>query len=159
LNRPRIIFIFWSSKIYISSTDVVSSLSTPQCCLSSSQHRHATASCHASFLLRQDEFTASVSSFDNALSHRLPSQIETKALNSHHKYRLSSLDLLTPTLNCYKKIIDLNLSHSSHHSTVSSFYLLSSQIKAPRHPSSTQRRRSLLLLSHVHCTSVQRHPR
>jgi hypothetical protein len=99
-----ILFIFWSNKIHISPTSIVSSLSPPQCRLSSSRRRHTTTSCHCSFLLSQDELAASASSFDNVLSHHLPSQTETKVLNLHHRRRLPSLDRSTPTLYCYKKI-------------------------------------------------------
>jgi hypothetical protein len=42
-------FIFWPSKIYVSPTGVVSSLSLPRCRLSSGRRCHAAAPSHASF--------------------------------------------------------------------------------------------------------------
>jgi hypothetical protein len=79
-----IFFIFWPSKIRVSPTDVVFSLSPLRCRLSPGQHHHAAASCHAFFALNQDELVASASSFDNASSHHLPSRTKIKALNLHH---------------------------------------------------------------------------
>jgi hypothetical protein len=96
---------FWPSKIRVSPTGVVFSFSPPQCRLSSSQHRHTDASCHAYFSLSQDELATSASSSGNTLFRRLPSRAETKASNSHHSHRLPSLDRSTPTLHHYKKII------------------------------------------------------
>jgi hypothetical protein len=79
-----IFFIFQASKIHISPTGTVSSLSPPQCSLSSDRCHHTATSCHASFPLSQDELAASASSPDIALSHHLPSRAETEALNPHH---------------------------------------------------------------------------
>jgi hypothetical protein len=104
------------------------------CHLSSDQCHHAAASCHDSFTLSQDELVASTSSSSNASSHHLPSRVETKVLNPHHRRRLHSLDRPTSILYCYKKI--LNIGHSLHHSTTSPFCLLPSQsiIPSEHHP-------------------------
>jgi hypothetical protein len=99
-----IFFIFRSSKIYVSSIGIVSSLSPPRCHLSSGR-RHAAAPCHTSFSLSQDELIASALFSGNALSRRLPSRAKTEALNPHIRRRLPSLDQPTPTLHFYKKII------------------------------------------------------
>jgi hypothetical protein len=96
---------FWHSKIRVNPTSIVYSLFSLRCCLSSSQRRHAVIPCHASFPLSQDELTASASSSDNVLSHRLPSQAKIKVLNPQHCRSLSSPDYPTRTINCYKKII------------------------------------------------------
>jgi hypothetical protein len=87
-----IFFIFRSSKIRVSPTGVVSSLSPPLSRLSSGRCRHATAPCHASFPLSQDELATSASSSDNALSRHLPSGTKIKAWNPHHHRRLPSPD-------------------------------------------------------------------
>jgi hypothetical protein len=147
---------FRPSKIHVRPTGIVSSLSPPRCHLSSGRRRHASAPCHASFPLSQDDLVASVSSSGNALSHRLPSQTETEALNPHHRRRLLSLDRPTPTLHCYKKIISVLATFPT---TQPHLYFASSLAKAPRYQSSTYRRRSLSPLSHVHHPSAQRHPR
>jgi hypothetical protein len=98
-----IFFIFWPSKIYVSLTEVVSSLSSPRCCLCSDRRCHVVALCHTSFPWRQDEFTASALSFGNASSRRLPSRAETKTVNPHHRRWSPSPDCSTPILHCYKK--------------------------------------------------------
>jgi hypothetical protein len=119
-------FHFLPSKIRISSIDVVSSLSSPQCRFSSGRHRHAAAPCHASSPLSQDVLVASASSFGNTLFRRLPSRAEIKALNPYHHRRLPSPNRLTPTCSTAIKS-HLILGHSPHHSTTSLFYLLPSQ--------------------------------
>jgi hypothetical protein len=112
-------FIFWSRKIRVSPTDFISSLSPPRCRLSSVWRHHATAPCHTSSPLRQDELTVSASYSGNALSRCLPSQIEIEALNPHHRRRLPSPNRLTPILYCYKNIIStlitLPTTQSRHH--------------------------------------------
>jgi hypothetical protein len=125
-----IFFIFWSSKIRVTPIDVVSSLSPPQCRLFSSWRFHATAPCHTSFSLSQDELAASASSSANALSRRLRSQAEIETLNSYHRGRLPSLDRPITTLHCYKKIIS-TLIILPHQLTVFPFYLLPSQSITP----------------------------
>jgi hypothetical protein len=84
------------------------------------------ASCHTVFLWSQDELAASTSSIDNASSHCLPSRVEIKALNLHHRRRPPSLHCPTHILHCYKKFIS-TLDTLPHHSTASIFYLLPSQ--------------------------------
>jgi hypothetical protein len=96
-----IFFIFWSSKIHVRPTDIVSSFSPYQCRLSSGRRRHTF------FSLRQYELVTFASSSGNILSRRLHSWTETKVLNPHHRRRLSSLDHPTFTLHCYKKIISI----------------------------------------------------
>jgi hypothetical protein len=98
-----VFFIFWASKIYVSTIGVVSSLFLPRYRLSSSWRRHATAPCHTSFPWSQDELAASISSFNNSLSCRLLSWVETEALNLHHRRRPSSLNSPTPTTTAIKK--------------------------------------------------------
>jgi hypothetical protein len=66
-----IFFIFQPSKICVSLTDVISSIFPPRCRLSSDRYRHAAVPCHDFFPLSSDELTVSVSSSDNALSHRI----------------------------------------------------------------------------------------
>jgi hypothetical protein len=102
-----IFFIFRLSKIHVSPTGVVYSLSPPRCRLSTDRCRHATVPCHTSFPLNQDELAGSALSYDNALSHRIPSRAKTKSFNSHHHNRPPSSDCSTPTLYCYKKIISI----------------------------------------------------
>jgi hypothetical protein len=149
-----IFFIFRSSKIRVSPTSVVSSLSPPRCRLSSDRRRHTVAPCHTSFPLSQDELATSTSSFGNALSCRLPSLVETEALNHHHCHRLSSPDLPTLTLHWYKNIIS---TLATLHITQLHLHFTSFLARAPRHQSSTHRRCSLLPLSHTHRPSTQRH--
>jgi hypothetical protein len=125
-----IFLIFWLSKICVSPTGVVSSLSPPQCRLSSGQHHHTAAFYHAFFPLTQEELAAFTSSSSNTLSHRLLSKVETEALNLHHHRRLPSPDRPTPTLNCYKKIISTLNTLST---TQSRLHFASSLARAPRH--------------------------
>jgi hypothetical protein len=148
----RIFFIFWSNKIHVSPTSVVSFLSPLRCYLSSSQHCHVAALCHAFFELNQDELTASASSFDNTSSRHLISRVETEALNPHYHSRSPSPDHPTPTLHCYKKVILIVTTLST---TQPCLYFVSSLVRAPRHRSFTHRRRLLLPLSHVHRPSTQ----
>jgi hypothetical protein len=133
-----IFFIFWSSKIHVSPTNVISSLSPPRCHLSSSWHCHDVVLYHTSFLLNQDEIAASALSFSNAVSRRLPSRTETEALNLHHCHRLPSSDRPTPTLYCYKAIIS---TLATLPTTQPRLYFASSLASAPRHQSSTHHRR------------------
>jgi hypothetical protein len=65
---------FWPSKVRVSPTSVVSSLSPPEYRISSDRRHHAAALCHTSFPLSQDELAASALSFSNASSCRLPSE-------------------------------------------------------------------------------------
>jgi hypothetical protein len=102
-----IFFIFWPSKIHVSPTDIVSSISPPWCHIFFGRRRHTTALCHVYFLLSQDELASFASSSDNVLYCRLPSRAETKSLNLHHRHMLSSPYRPTPTLHCYKKIITI----------------------------------------------------
>jgi hypothetical protein len=117
-----IFFIFHPSKIFISPTNIVSSLSPHRCHLSTSQRRHIATSCHASFSLSQDDLIVFVLFSSNVLSRRLPS----RALNLHHHHMLPSLDRLTFTLNCFKKII-LTLANLLTTQPHLYFYLLNSQ--------------------------------
>jgi hypothetical protein len=151
-----IFFIFWPGKIHVNPTGIVSSLSPPRCRLSSVRHHHTTALCHASFAFRQDELAASTSTYDSALSRRLPSWVKTEALNQHHRRRLSSPDHQTPTLHCYKNIISTLVTPST---TQSRLHFTSSLARAPRHRSSTHCHHSLSPLSHAHHPSVQQHSR
>jgi hypothetical protein len=147
----RIFFIFWTSKIRVRPTGVVSSISPPRCRISFGRRRYAAASCHTSFSLRQDELAVFASFFDNASSRRLPSRIEIEALNKHHCHRSTSSDCPTPTLYYYKKIISTLITFST---TKSRFYFTSSLPRSPRHQNSTHRCRSQSPLSHVHRPST-----
>jgi hypothetical protein len=98
-------FNFHPSKIRVSLTHIVSSLFPLQCRISSDRHHHTATLGHDFFPLSQDELAVSVLSSGNTLSRRLPSRVETEALNSHHCHRLSSSDRPTPTLHSYRKII------------------------------------------------------
>jgi hypothetical protein len=144
--------MFRSSKIHVSPTCIVSSLSPPWCRLSSDQSRHATAPCHTSYPLSQDELIVSASSSGNALSRHLPSRAKTKALNPHHHRRLPSPNRLTSTLHCYKKNISTLVTLPT---TQPCLYFASSLARAPRHQSFTHRRRSFSPLSHDHRPSIQ----
>jgi hypothetical protein len=134
-----IFIIFWHSKIHVSPTSVVSSISPPRCRLSSSRCRHAVTSCHTSFPLSQDELAASASSYSNTLSRRLPSRVETEAFNLHHHRTLPFLDHPTLTLDYYKKIISTLVTLST---TQPRRHFVSSLARTPRHRSFTHRRRS-----------------
>jgi hypothetical protein len=153
INRVNFIH-FRPNKIYVSPTDIVSSLFPLQYRPSSGRRRHTVAQCHIFFLLSQDELADSASSFGNTSPRRLPSQPETEALNLHHHSRPPSLHHLTPTLHYYKKIISILVTLPT---TQSHFHFISSIARAPHHRSSTHHRRSLLPLSHVHRPSVQWH--
>jgi hypothetical protein len=67
-------FIFQPSKICVSPTGVISSISPPRWRLSSCRRRHSAVPCHAYFPWSQDELVVSASSFSNASSRRLPSR-------------------------------------------------------------------------------------
>jgi hypothetical protein len=151
-----IFFIFRSSKIRISPTDFVSSLSPPWCHLSSDWCRYSTASCHASFIWSQDELVTSTSSSSNASFRRLTSQAKIEVLNPHLCHRPPSLYHLTPTFHCYKKVTS---TLTTLYITQPRLHFSSSQARAPHHQSSTRRCRSLLPPSHAHRPSAQRHPR
>jgi hypothetical protein len=147
-----IFFTFWSIRIHVSPTGIVSSLSPLRCRLSSGRRRHTAAPCHVSFPLNQDKLTTSTSSSDNVLSHCLPSQAETKVLNSHHHRRPPSPDRLTPTLHYYKKILSTLVTLLT---TQLRLYFASSLVRAPRHRSSTCYHHFFSPLSHTHRPSVQ----
>jgi hypothetical protein len=140
-----IFFIFQPSKIHISTTGIIFSLFPPRCCISFGRRRHAATSCYASFPLRQDELSTSVLSFDNALSHHLSSQAKNKALNPYHRHMLHSLDRLTTTIHCYKKIISTLVTLPI---TQPRLYFIFSLARAPRHQSSIRHHYSLSPLSH-----------
>jgi hypothetical protein len=125
-----IFFIFRPNKIFISPTSVVSFLSPPRCHISSCQHRHVAAPCHASFSWSQIRARCLCFIFNNTSFCCLLSWVKTKILNSHHHRRLPSSNSLTLTLQYYKKII-LNLGHSPHHLITSSFFLLLNQSTTP----------------------------
>jgi hypothetical protein len=146
---------FWLTKIRVSPTDVVSSLSPPRCHLSSDRCHHVVVPCHASFSWRQDELTASASSSSNTSSHLLPSQVKTEALNPHNCYRSPFSDHTAPTLHYYKKVISTLVILLT---TQSRLHFASSLTKAPRHRSSTHCRNSLSPSSHAHRHSTQRYP-
>jgi hypothetical protein len=118
------------------------------------RRHHTTALSHTSLPLSQVELAASTSSFGNALSHRLPSRAETKALNSHHRRRLPSLDRPTPTLHYYKMIIStlvtLITTQLRLHST-------SSLARAPRHRSSTRRPSIASQITYRHVNSHKKY--
>jgi hypothetical protein len=157
LNRSRgFFFIFWYIKIRASPIGVVSSLSPPRWRLSSGRHHHTVAPCHTSFPLSQDELSTSASSSSNDLSRHLPSRVKTEALNPHHRCRLPSSNLSTPTLHCYKNIIS---TLATLPTTQPCLHFASFLARAPCYRSSTHRRRSLSLLPHTHRRSAQRHLR
>jgi hypothetical protein len=112
-----IFFIFQPSKIRVSPTGVISSLSPPRCHLSSGWYHHVVTPCHASFQWGKYELAASASSFGNASSRHLPSHVTTEVLNPHHRRRSLSSGCSTPTLLCYKKVIStlVTLSSSLNH--------------------------------------------
>jgi hypothetical protein len=140
-------FNFWHSKIHVSSVGVISSLSPPRWRLSSGRRRHTANPYHASFALSQDELDASVLSSDNALSHRLPSQVEIESLNLYHCIMPSYPNCLTPILHCYKMIISILTTLPI---TQPRLHFVSSLATTPHHRSSICRCHSLSLLSQVH---------
>jgi hypothetical protein len=150
-----IFFIFRSSKINVSPTDIVSSIFPLRCCLSSGQRHHVTAPCHASFSLSQNELATYVLSSGNVLSRHLPSRAEIEALNPHRHHRLAFSGRLTLTFYYYKKIISTLVTLLI---TQLRIHFTSSLVIASRHRSYTSHRHSLLPLSHVHCPSKQQHP-
>jgi hypothetical protein len=141
-----ILLIFYSSKKRVNLTDVVSSLFSPRCRISSSQRRHTVAPYHVSFTFSQDELTASVSSFGNALSRHLLSRVKTKTLNLHHHCSLPSPNYLTLTLYYYKKIISILDTLLTTQTYINFISLLA---RASRHQSFNHRHRSLSPWSHV----------
>jgi hypothetical protein len=114
------------------------------------------APCHASFPCNQDELTVFASSSVNDLSHHLSSQVETEALNLHHRRRPHSSESSTPTLHWYKHVIS---TFATLHITQLCLHFASSLASASRHRRSIHRRHSLSPPSHVHHPSIQRHPR
>jgi hypothetical protein len=142
---------FLSSRICISPTVVVSSISPPRCHLSSGRRRHAPVPCHASFPSSQDELDISNSSFGNVSSCRLTSQAETEALNPYHHHRLPSSNRPTSTIHCYKKIISTLITLLT---TQSCLQFTSFLTRAPHHRSITHHRCSLSPLSHAHRPST-----
>jgi hypothetical protein len=148
--------MFWPSKIHVSLTGVVSSLFPAWCHLSSSRYCHIIVSCHTSFPWIQAKLVSSASSSDITLSRHLPSRAKTEALNPHHHRRPPSLDRLTLTLHCYKKVLS---TLATLPTTQPRLHFASSIARAPHHWRSTRLHRSLSLPSHVHRSSAQRHPR
>jgi hypothetical protein len=147
-----IFFIFWFSKIHVSPTGIVSSLSPPRYRLSSGQRRHVVVPYHAFFPLSQDELAASASSSSNVLSCRLFSRAKTEALNPHHHRRLPSMDRSTLTLHYYKKIISILVTLPT---TQQCLHFASSLARAQCHQSSTCHHHSLSPPSYVHYPSTQ----
>jgi hypothetical protein len=123
---------FWSSKIPVSPTDVVSSFSPLRA--ASPPTDIAMPSCR---VMLPSHGAASASSFDNASSYHLPSRAETEVLNLHHRRWPPSRTIRLSSFTSIKG--HLNLDHSLHHSTASLFYLLSSQNTTPLklHPPSS----------------------
>jgi hypothetical protein len=147
---------FWPSKIHVSPTGIISSLSHPWCRLSSSRRRHTAAPCHASLLWSQDKLATPASSSGNAFSHRLPSRAEIKTLNSHHRHRSPSINHSTTILYCYKNVIStLTILHTTQPCLHFTLFIA----RAPRHWSFTRRHHSLSLSFHAHHLSAQWHPR
>jgi hypothetical protein len=143
---------FWPSKIRISPTDVIFSVSPLRCHLYSDRRRHATASYHTLFPRSQNELAVSASSSHNASSNLLPSRAKNKALNPHHHCRPPSPDHMTPTVHCFKKVISILITISTIQLCL---YVISSLARASRHRSSTHRRCSLLMLSQAYRPSIQ----
>jgi hypothetical protein len=119
---------------HASPTSSVSSLSSPRCRLSSDRRRHAATSCHTSFPLSQDELTASVSSFTNALSRYVLSRVKTEVLNSHHRAKVTLPGSSNFHLYCYKKIISILITLPT---TQLRLCFTSSIARSSRHRSST----------------------
>jgi hypothetical protein len=84
------------------------------------------------------------------------SRVETEALNLHHRRRPPSSDRSTPTLHSYKNVISTLVTLPT---TQARLHFASSLARASHHWSSTRHRHSLLLSSHAHRLSAQRHPR
>jgi hypothetical protein len=143
---------FLLNKICVSPTNVIYSISTPWCRLPTGRHCHAAISRHTSFSLKQDKLAAFASSFNNILSHRLPSRVETRVLNSHHHGRPPSPGRPTHTLHYYKKII---LTFVTLSITQSYLHFIFSLAKASHHQSSTHYRCSFSPLFHIHRPSTQ----
>jgi hypothetical protein len=146
---------FWPSKICVSPTDVVSSLSSFRCRLSSDRH------CHAVCRVALRSHGAKTSSLlplhlPATLCPVVSSRVETEALNLHHRRRPPSSDRSTPTLHSYKNVISTLVTLST---TQARLHFASSLARASHHWSSTRHRHSLLLSSHAHRLSAQRHPR
>jgi hypothetical protein len=91
LNRPREFSSFFGPVRFESSPP----FSPPRCRLSSCRCRHTIEPIRARCLhfIFWQCFVP------------LHSRAKIKALNSHHRHRPPSLDRLTPTLHCYKKVI------------------------------------------------------
>jgi hypothetical protein len=151
IDRVIFFFIFQSSKIHVSPTSIVSSLSSPWCRLSSVRCRHAATPYHASFPWSQDDLAASASSSSNTLSRCLPPQTETKALNPHQRRRPPSPNHPILILHCYKNVI---LTLTTILITQSHLYFTSSLARAPSHWSPTHHHRSISSLSHTHRPST-----
>jgi hypothetical protein len=149
-----VFYIFWLSKICFSLTDIVSSLSPPQCCLSSDRSHHDAAPCGTSFPWSQNELAASTSSFGNASSHCLPSRAKIEVLNLHHR------GSHPPQTGRLLPSSAIKMSSQPFHSptTQQRLHFASSLARAPRHRSSTHHRRSLSPSSHAFRPSTQRHP-
>jgi hypothetical protein len=149
-----IFFIFWTSKIRVSLTDIVSSLSLPAATspladvttsphyITLSSHRAKTSLLHPLHLPTMLHLIVS------------PSRAETEPLKLHYHHWPPSSDNPTPTIHCYKKIILILVTLPT---TQVRLHFASSLARAPRHWSFTRRHRSLSLPSHVHRPSAQRH--
>jgi hypothetical protein len=148
-------FHFRPSKIRVSPTGIVSSLSPRRGCIFFGRCCHTAAPCHTSFPWSQDELVASASSSGNASFHRLSSRVETEALNLHHHHRPASLDRLTFTLHYYKKVISTLATLSI---TQPCLHFASSLARAPHDRSSTCHHRYLSLSAHAQHRFAQWHP-
>jgi hypothetical protein len=126
-------------------------LSTPfslpsTACHSSHRHLHAVVLCHASFPLSQDEPALPPLRLLTML-HPVASPLEP-----YHRRWPPSSDCPIPTLYRYKKVISTLVTLST---TQPYLNFSSSLSRAPRHWSSTCRRRSLSPSSHTYRPSVQ----
>jgi hypothetical protein len=150
-----IYFIFQTSKIRVSPTDIVSSIFPPRCCFSSDRCHHADASCH---LLLMEPRRVRCLRF--IFWQCFVQSISLSSRNWSIEFALSPLAILprppTHILHCYKNIISTLVTLST---TQSRLYFTSSLARAPHHRSSIHRHHSLSLLSHVHHSFTQRHPR
>jgi hypothetical protein len=149
MDRVNFLY-FWPNKICVSLTNVVSSFFPPKCSISSGRRCHTAMLCHAYFPWKQDEFTASASSFGNTSSRRLSSRHlpailrpVASLLEPKPKYWIHTVAAGHPphTVRLPPSIAiknHINLCHSPHQSTASLFCPLPSQdtMSSELHPSS-----------------------
>jgi hypothetical protein len=151
-----IFFIFWSSKIHISPTDVISSLSPPD--TTSPPADVATLLCRITLSFHWAKTSSLHPLHFSVMLYHVVSPLESKPMHwihtttTGHTPQTAWLLLSTAIKNIISILATLPTAQPRLH-------FASFLARSPRHRSSTRHHHSLSSLSHSHRPSIQQHPR